>query len=319
MDRDLHPPLGSTASTIPPQPLRPAPQPRPIARPRPSPLQPPSSVEYLRMQEADPGPLTPPPSLQRVPRASGLPNGHGPFRFDEEATKSVTESIQMAPYITQNHMDSRLRYELEEERRKENRCNPYRQYEAESTRIRYGVHGAPIATLDDKEDKEGNSSYGSYDIVQRNRMIWQHVRNDSRGSPSSFDMTNSSDADEQNVMGSIYGPEALSNMPQSLGDDLDRKSNVAQSIEMTRGPEDDIGSSYLFWESPGLQMVSQYIQSLPDLPIYDSMNELPPPPAPPDPPKDVPKKNEPTTGERIFNALRLVTSQSYIDASEFYR
>ncbi|XP_076236841.1 uncharacterized protein LOC143180768 [Calliopsis andreniformis] len=375
VDRDLHPPLGTTASTIPPQPLRPAPQPRPIARPRPSPLQPSSTVDYLRMQETDPGPLTPPPSLQRGQRSTGPSvflfqseskmknyghhkpsNDHGPFRFEEETTKSVSESIQMTPYGTQNHVDARLRYELEEERRKGNRHNPYRQFEVESTRIRYGVHGAPISTLDGKDDEDGNTSYGSYDIIQ-SHMIRQHVRNDSRGSPSSFGMTNSSNAGSQTVMGSIYGPEALSKMlqsTQSLGNDLDHKSNEMQSIEMTpfrsSSFQDDIGSSYLFRESQGLQKVSQYIQSLPDLPIYDTMNELsliqdqnhvlyddtipeainamkissesasspvPPPPAPPDPPKDVPKKNGLTTGERIFNALRLVTSQSYIDASEF--
>lgn len=385
VDRDLHPPLGTTTgSTIPPQPLRPAPQPRPTARPRPSPLQTASTVDYLRMQEAGPIPLTPPPSLQRpsVPSRSTGPsvflfqsepiknyglhktaNDHGSFRFDGDATKAMTESIQMAQYGSQNHVDTRLRYErdLEEERRKENRCNPYRQFDAgvESTRIRYDVHGVPIATLDGKGDEESNMSYGSYDIVHRSHMIRQHVRNDSRGSPSSFGMANSSNAASQTIMESIYGPEELSKMlqsTQSLGNDLDHKSNEMQSIEMTpfrsSSFQENIGPSYLFRESQGLQKVSQYIQSLPDLPIYDSINELglhedqdrvlyddtiqesinamkvnsetasspiPPPPAPPDPPKDVPKKNGQTTGERIFNALRLVTSQSYIDASEFYK
>ncbi|PBC34648.1 Synaptotagmin-12 [Apis cerana cerana] len=382
VDRDLHPPLGTTTgSTIPPQPLRPAPQPRPTARPRPSPLQTSSTVDQLRMQEVGPVPLTPPPSLQRAPvpsRSSGssvflfqnepiknyglhkTSNDHGSFIFDGEATKTVAENIQMASYGSQNHIDSRLRYELGEERRKENRCNPYRQFDGgiESTRIRYGVHGVPIATLDGKGDEDSNTSYGSYDIVQRSHMIRQHIRNDSRGSPSSFGMTNSSNAASQTIMESIYGSEELSKMlqsTQSLGNDLDHKSNEMQSIEMTpfrsSSLQDNIGPSYLFRESQGLQKVSQYIQSLPDLPIYDSINELglhqdqdrvlyddtiqesinalkvseavsspipPPPPAPPDPPKEMPKKNGQTTGERIFNALRLVTSQSYIDASEFY-
>ncbi|XP_043259386.1 uncharacterized protein LOC122401370 [Colletes gigas] len=393
VDRDLHPPLGATGSTIPPQPLRPAPQPNPIpqpnpapppkstARPRPPPLQTTNTVNYLRMQETGPGPLTPPPSLQgSIPSRSTGPsffhfqakpknyglyktsNDHvSPFGFEDDTTKSVTESIQMTPYGAQNHVDSRLRYDLEEERRKDARCNPYRQFDAnmESTRIRYGVDGAPIATLDGKGDEESNTSYGSYDIVQRSHMIRQHVRNDSRVTQSSFGMTNSSNAASQTIMESIYGHEALSKMLQStqnLGNNLDHKSNELQSIEMTpfrssNVLQDDIGSSYLFRESQGLQKVSQYIQSLPDLPIYDSMNELarqqdqehvlyddtipesidglkfnsesasspvPPPPAPPDPPKDVPKKNGPTTGEKIFNAFRLVTSQSYIDASKFY-
>ncbi|XP_017891296.1 uncharacterized protein LOC108631686 [Ceratina calcarata] len=383
VDRDLHPPLGTTttSNTIPPQPLRPAPQERPIPRSRPSPLQTSSTIDYLRMQEAGPGPLTPPPSLQRPPpipsRSTGpsvflfqnepvknyglykTSNEHGAFRFDSDATKTMSESIQMTPYGSQNHTDTRFRYDLEEERRKErDRCNPYRQFDnsIESTRIRYGVHGVPIATLDGKGDEDSNNSYGSYDIVQRNHMIRQHVRNDSRGSPSSFGMTNSSNTASQTMMESIYGSEELSKMLQSaqnLSDDLDRKCSEMQSIEMTpfRSLQEDIGSSYLFREPQGLQKVSQYIQSLPDFPVYDPMNELglhqdqdrvhyddaiqgsinamkvngdsasspiPPPPAPPDPPTDVPKKNEPTTGERIFNALRLVTSQSYIDASEFY-
>lgn len=385
VDRDLHPPLGTaTGSTIPPQPLRPAPQPRPTSRPRPSPLQTSSTVDYLRMQEVGPVPLTPPPSLQRasIPSRSNGPsvflfqnepmknyglhqasNDHGSFRFDGEKPNTMTnENIQMTPYGSQNHIDARLRYEFEEEPRKEqNRHNPYRQFDTglESTRIRYGVHGVPIATLDGKGDEDNNTSYGSYDIVQRNHIIRQHVRNDSRSSPSSFDMTNSSNAASQTIMGSIYGSEELSKMlrsTQSLGNDLDRKSNEMQSIEMTpftsSSLQDDISPCYLFRENQGLQKVSQYIQSLPDLPIYDSINELglhrdqdrilyddtiqtsinalkvnseaasspiPPPPAPPDPPKDVPKKNGQTTGERIFNALRLVTSHSYIDASEFYK
>lgn len=291
-------------------------------------------------------------------------NDHGSFRFDGEKPNTMTnENIQMTPYGSQNHIDARLRYEFEEEpsRKEQNRHNPYRQFDTglESTRIRYGVHGVPIATLDGKGDEDDNTSYGSYDIVQRGHIIRQHVRNDSRGSPSSFDMTNSSNAASQTIMGSIYGSEELSKMlrsTQSLGNDLDRKSNEMQSIEMTpftsSSLQDDISPCYLFRENQGLQKVSQYIQSLPDLPIYDSINELglhrdqdrilyddtiqtsinalkvnseaasspiPPPPAPPDPPKDVPKKNGQTTGERIFNALRLVTSHSYIDASEFYK
>lgn len=124
VDRDLHPPLGG--STIPPQPLRPAPQPRPTARPRPSPLQTPSTVDYLKMHEAGPGPLTPPPSLQRGSirsRASGPsvflfqsepPKNHGPFPPSIEHSaflfgdpKTIVENIQMTPYADQNHVDSR--------------------------------------------------------------------------------------------------------------------------------------------------------------------------------------------------------------------
>ncbi|KAG7206386.1 hypothetical protein KM043_003750 [Ampulex compressa] len=378
VDRDLHPPLSTAGSTIPPQPLRPAPQPRPTARPRPSPLQTPSTSEYLRMQEAGPGPLTPPPTLQRssMPSRAGGPsvflfqseplksygahkpsNGHAAFRYESEPSKTISESIQMSAYATQNHVESGLvsRYELEnaEETRKDARCNPYRQYEPDSSRIRYTVHGAPMAGLEaEAEAKESNASYGSYDIVQRSHGIRQHTRNDSRIPQAPFATPNSANSTSQTIMESIYGPEALTKMlhgAQSLGNDLDRKSNEAQSIEMTpfrsSSLQEDIGSAYLFREAQGLQRVSQYIQSLPDLPIYESVNEhsmhqtreqmhysegingrkpasasspVPPPPAPPDPPKSISKKNGPTTGERIFSALRSVTSQSYIDASEFY-
>lgn len=124
VDRDLHPPLGGNA--IPPQPLRPAPQPRPTARPRPSPLQTPSTADYLKMHEAGPGPLTPPPSMQR---GSIRSRAHGPsvfifqndpeknhdpfqlsiersaFMFDDSSAKTIAENIQMTSYVGQNHID----------------------------------------------------------------------------------------------------------------------------------------------------------------------------------------------------------------------
>lgn len=390
VDRDLHPPLGTgTSSTIPPQPLRPAPQPRPASRPRPSPLQTPSTVDYLRMQESGPGPLTPPPSLQRtIPSSRATvasvfvfqnepvknygffkpPNDHSAFRFEGEGNtgKMLPENIQMAAYTMQNHSDSRMgRYEMDatEERRNDtydSRCNPYRQFE---TSNRYNVHNTPIATLDVKANNEENT-YPGYDVVQRTHQLRQHVRNDSRGSPSSFGLTNHSNSTSQTIMESIYGPQTLCKMlqnAQNLENELDRRNNEVQSIEMTpfrsSTLQDDVGTSYLYHDNSsnaGLQRVSQYIQSLPDHPAFDTINDhtsithqdreqilyaddmqaqinsskvssesasspVPPPPAPPDPPTDVLKKNEPTTGERIFNALRSVTSQSYIDASEFYK
>lgn len=146
---------------------------------------------------------------------------------------------------------------------------------------------------------------------------------------------------------------------QDLSNHLTQKVNEIQSIEMipfrciTPVKEDSLGN-YSLHSSPtklqGLQRVSEYIQNLPDRSTYDtSHNHLShhedegffrdidsmsspnavvdnatspvPPPAPPDPPNSgsVLRKNRPTTGERIFNALRSVTSQSYIDASEFYK
>ncbi|XP_076224600.1 uncharacterized protein LOC116427947 isoform X2 [Nomia melanderi] len=347
VDRDLHPPLSTTGSAIPPQPLRPAPQPGPPARPRLPPLQTSSTIDYLRMQESGPGPLTPPPSLQRpsVPsrparpsvflfetqppiQSYGLhkaPNESSPFRYEEAGTNSVADSI---------HMDSRLRYELEEERRKENRCSPYRQFDAveSSARMRYGVHGGQMSNLDGKVEEDNSTGYGGHEINQRNHMV----------------------TISQTVVEPMFKPGALPKMlhsTQSLGNEHEHKSNEMQSIEMkpfrSCSLQDNIDTSYLFWESQGLQKVSQYIRSLPDRPIYDPMNELdedhvlyddtiaepinvmnfntdstpspvPPPPAPPDPLQDVPKKNGKITGERIFNALRLSTLQNYIDPSKFY-
>ena len=103
-----------------------------------------------------------------------------------------------------------------------------------------------------------------------------------------------------------------------------------------------------------MDRIANYIQSLPDVapessPTTDRRQgnffdnglteeeeeevlaspAAPPPPAPPDPgPKrdevddddeDRLNESEPTTGEKIFKALRAVTSHSYIDANEFYK
>ncbi|EFN88174.1 Synaptotagmin-12 [Harpegnathos saltator] len=366
VDRDLHPPLGG--STIPPQPLRPAPQPRPTARPRPSPLHTPSTADYLRMQ-AGPGPLTPPPSLQRGPmrpRLSGPsvflfqsepPKNHGPFQssiehsafmFDDDTAKTIAESIQMTPYATQNHIDPRL----------------VRQFEPpkDPARFRYGMN-PPIDNHHDNLDSESiDRSYSSYDIVQRNHIARPYARNEPIGLPPSigFNVANSPSTTSQVIMESIYGPQTVSQMLQNseeLNGDLNRKNSEMQNIEMTpfkSSVHQENIDPYMFHggvsKSQDLERVSQYIQSLPDLLVYESVNELeahqnrdpilftnaiqesightkvasesasspvPPPPAPPDPQK-IAKKSSPTTGERIFSALRSVTSQSYIDASEFY-
>lgn len=204
-------------------------------------------------------------------------------------------------------------------------------------------------------------SYGNYDIVRRNHVARAYARNESRSLPASY-TANSSSVANQMIMESIYGPQTVSKMLQNseeLNGDHGRKSSELQNIEMTpfRGTstshQQDM-DMYAFHggmsKTQDLQRVSQYIQSLPDLPVYESTNELqarpsrelytsaiqmaetkvvdesaasspvpPPPPAPPDPPQEIPKKGTPTTGERIFSALRSVTSQSYMDASEFYK
>lgn len=213
-------------------------------------------------------------------------------------------------------------------------------------------------------DEDVNRSYGNYEIVQRNHIARPYARNESRGIPDNFNTTNSSNVANQMILESIYESQTISKMLQNseeLNGDLNRKNSDMQNIEMTpfkstSGHQEDV-ESYMFHsdlsKSHDLQRVSQYIQSLPDLPVYESMNELqarsnresilfanaiqesivdetkianesalslipPPPPAPPDPSQEITKKS-PTTGERIFSALRSVTSQSYIDASEFYK
>lgn len=125
-----------TGNAIPPQPLRPAPQPRSISRPRPSPLHAPSAVDYLRMKEANLGPLTPPPFITKSPSHPSEPsvflfqNEHtnayeeqmssildsiSPFKpseqckivFDTYTCRTLPENIQMAMYAVQSQSDMR--------------------------------------------------------------------------------------------------------------------------------------------------------------------------------------------------------------------
>ncbi|XP_015116872.1 uncharacterized protein LOC107041029 [Diachasma alloeum] len=370
VDRDLHPPL-STGSAIPPQPLRPAPQPRPTARPRPSPLQAPTAADHLRMQQAGPGPLTPPP----IPRAPGSHRTNGPsvFSFQNEIPKTyssyktpndqpllhlenrnhtIAENIQMRPYSLQDSYVSRM-----------TRDSAFAPYELpqEASQFRYlGSRTENDPTMN-TEDSRSVSSYPGYDFSQKtHHQVRQHIRNDSRGTSSSFNLTNCNNT-TQAIMESIYGPQVVTTLlhnTQNYGNEVLRKTETPQNIELTpfrrsTFPDDLAYGLHANTKAQGLQRVSQYIQSLPDLPMYEPMNDqtddrdesmyshlegrvddgrsvIPsgneltpspvPPPAPPDPPNplNIHRKNEPTTGERIFSALRSVTSQSYIDASEFY-
>ncbi|XP_076641259.1 uncharacterized protein LOC143352547 [Halictus rubicundus] len=334
VDRDL--PRSTADSKIPPQPLRPAPEPMPTARPRLSPLQ--TSSTRLRMHESGTGPLTPPPPMQRssVPSRAAeqsvflfqtppMPS----YGLHKASNETAFRYEEVGPTPESFHMDTRLRYEFEEERRQQdNRCSPYRQFDTgmEPSMVHYGWHG-PMGTMNGNMEEDRSGSYGGYDMLQRNHMV----------------------TISQSVMEPVYEPGSLPKMQQStenLG-----KNNELQSMEMkpfrSYSLQDDIDSSYLFRESQGWQKVSQYIRSLPDLPVYDTMNELDqdhvlfddtipesinmmnftsdatpspvPPPAPPDPLQDVPKKNGKITGERIFNALRMFTIGNSIDKSKFYK
>lgn len=297
----------------------------------------------------------------------GKPNNEqSSLQFDTYTTRSAPESIQMSAYANQFNIKQSIEQRYDSLENFEKRMNdaylsrinreiPYRQYDLveDSAKLRYGV---PTSQLNERGIKTGSedlrtiTTYAGYDSVPKNQHpVRQHVRNDSRGSYSSFNFANSNNSTAQTIMESIYGPQAATKLlqnSQNYCNDLTKKNENLQSIEMT-----PFGNSNVFQDElnfgihgnakiQGLQRVSQYIQSLPDVPPYDSMsdqtqdqtedeggitpadNEMAvspvPPPAPPDPP-DNPRKNVPTTGERIFSALRSVTSQSYIDASEFYK
>lgn len=113
VDHDLHPPPGAGCS-IPPQPLRPAP------RPRPSPLHNSSVMNNMWTQNCNPAaPLTPPPFLpnsQNPPlfnqnsfifQPDYVNFSYNPFepsqpqqisKYKNYSTRNISESIQMASY-----------------------------------------------------------------------------------------------------------------------------------------------------------------------------------------------------------------------------
>ncbi|XP_033215383.1 uncharacterized protein LOC117171857 [Belonocnema kinseyi] len=408
VDKDLHPPLG-TGCTIPPQPLRPAPQPRQTARPRPSPLYASNNVDYFRMQDNNCGPLTPPPFLFKAPSSSRVSepsiflfqnedvnaytdhltlsfDSYASFRTSEQSKigfenytcRNLPETIQMSSSEVQHqtemrssNFDRRYDMEIENGRRKElsaTRNSSYKEYDHvdEPAKIRYSVQGAPISKHELKFEYndhdnfcQASQPYGSYDIVQRNSAARQHTMHESTEISRSFGLRNCNNITTQTSIDSICRPQTVSKILQNaqvLSNHLTQKVNEIQNIEMVpfRTPvqEDSLGN-YSLHSSPtklqGLQRVSEYIQNLPDRSMYDtSHNHLSyhehegffrdihfmtspngvvekttsfvPPPALPNPPNSgtMLRKNGPTTGERIFNALRSVTSQSYIDASEFY-
>ncbi|XP_043476086.1 uncharacterized protein LOC122507443 isoform X1 [Leptopilina heterotoma] len=390
VDRDLHPPLG-TGNTIPPQPLRPAPQSRPISRPRPSPLHAPNAIDCFRLQDSSHCPLTPPPFLSNMPPSH--PTEPSVFLFQsqdvngyEEQMRSKFESyspfkpdmyaVQNQPDMRPPNFDRRYNIGVHKDREKDLSTignSTYRQYNHvdEPTKIRYSVQGAPITEHElnleyDDHDHfcRGPQPYGSYDIVQRNNTVRQHIKNNSRVLSSDYGLENCPNNKTQLIMESMYRSQNVSRMlqnAQDLSDNMIPKVNNLQNIEMipfrnSKSAEKNSMENYSLHSSPsklqGLQRVSQYIQSLPDRSTYEiSQNDLfhhdhnelflhidsmpspnevadsasspvpPPPPAPPDPSDSESRlrKRSPTTGERIFNALRSVTSQSYIDASEFYK
>ncbi|XP_048511026.1 uncharacterized protein LOC105684151 isoform X1 [Athalia rosae] len=420
VDRDLHPPIGGTA--IPPQPLRPAPQPKPIARPRPSPLQAPSASDSLRMQDIGPAPLTPPPQglstnaaghQHRGPSAFIFPGepsaeynsyrvAQEPIRYEVQGVKRSCESSQTTSYGFENGQDtvgSNMQYndgykitgnayeglKIRSDHETFGPGSNFQQYGAGSPdqrAMRYPPLTESVDIETEYNSRVQKETYENREMAQRNSGPMynrRHARNESRSSSVQGGYrTQSGSSTAQTIMESIYGPQVASKMLQGSQDvhDLCDNTNSTHSqqqdiIEMTplraqsqNVPE--VGASHSMGQnnlakSQGLQNVTQMIQTNQAAlySLYAAQNSQTstlqehktisqssskgkslantsagpplststpppspvPPPAPPDPPNGgnaVLRKNEPTTGERIFNALRSVTSQSYIDASEFY-
>ncbi|KAJ8664393.1 hypothetical protein QAD02_006055, partial [Eretmocerus hayati] len=85
---------GDLNTEIPPQPLRPAPQPRSTPRPRPSPLR----ADYLRlMRECEPSPLTPPPGLISHSKFNGHRQERGVFLFHQPDGIDSRPDVELPP------------------------------------------------------------------------------------------------------------------------------------------------------------------------------------------------------------------------------
>lgn len=168
----------------------------------------------------------------------------------------------------------------------------YRQFEPskDSARLRYGASPPAEHRLDDLslDEDVGGRSYGGYDIVQsRHNHVARssYTRNESRGvlMGGGFDAPTTNTTGQIIVEPHLYGPQTVSRMLQSSGEQLNngdlsgrRAVSDAQNIEMTPfvgGHRDDFEPYSLYHsdlssKAQDLQRVSQYIQSLPDLPIY---------------------------------------------------
>ncbi|XP_023245465.1 uncharacterized protein LOC106637445 [Copidosoma floridanum] len=313
VDRDLHPPIsnavqapGTNDSTsipeqqqsIPPQPLRPAPQqPRATPRPRPSPLRAPNTIDHLRLRECDSSPLTPPPPA--LPTALGRLGRSAPtvsaFHFQQP------DSPSPPPLPPPPNFSSRADFVAEGLRR--------------SAPI---VFQAPANHLD---------SLGQDPFEEAQRQLHRY------GSALSEPLFDSAKSPRADIIGSIDLPDNGDASPPPRYANYDLLSS--QPDFGHRGSRNNLQD---------LERITRYIQSLPDVPPGPADGDMfehpgpttddegdddepaspaaaPPPPAPPDPHPGEEQQvvsHEPTTGEKIFKALRAVTSQSYIDASEFY-
>ncbi|KAK0076421.1 hypothetical protein PV325_005395, partial [Microctonus aethiopoides] len=366
-----------------------------MARPRPSPFQTPSAAQYLKMQEAGPGPLTPPPIF----RASGLLRGNGPptFAFHNDTTENYSQygkghdeksAMRVETYLNLRNMSNRtwiasytlaqttevdsstgyeLRHKSTEDLKERLKDYSFRSTDRNMLYQRYDIvedpaelkYTVPSSHLDgsvirtQSEESRCNLTDLSHTQMPKNQhYTHKHVKNDSRGSFDNFNFANSDDAHEQMLIGPNHSSRVITKLLQNSeihSNDLRRRNENTQNIKMTTFRDSNVLQdevNCLIRENTkvqGSQRVSQYIQSLPDVINDDSLNNEAKynltrdegeiisgeierslnhvrPPTPPESfsSMKILRKDELTTGERIFRALRSVTSQSYIDASEFY-
>jgi len=143
--------------------------------------------------------------------------------------------------------------------------------------FRYDANSSLNNHHDKLNDDDVNKSYDSHEIVP---VVRPYARNESKELSNSFNMMNSSNANQIIMESMVYGPQITSKMLQNsekLNDDLNRKNSDMQNIEMTpfkntSGHQENIDSCMFHGnlsKSHDLQRVSQYIQSLPDLPVYE--------------------------------------------------
>lgn len=178
--------------------------------------------------------------------------------------------------------------------------------------MRYGAQGAtlsePLFDTKDFDNNEillnrtSNGHYGSYNLI-----------NESHNYDSLFDSSQ---------------PDFIRHVPSSRNlQDLERITRYIQSLpDVGSKPQSPIdGFNGIFDNYDNEAEDDDEDNDGPNSPAA-----APPPPAPPDPNSNEQQQlqkqqqqlidtHEPTAGEKIFKALKTVTSQSYIDASEFYK
>ncbi|XP_058807672.1 uncharacterized protein LOC131673590 [Phymastichus coffea] len=301
------------ATRMPPQ--QATPPPRATARPRPSPLRPASTVDYLRLRECEPTPPTPPPppSLGKLGRHQ---QQRGMFVFSDDGSPSPPPlpPPPLPPPPPPPPPPPRAPDALAVALAHAEILGRSGYGEDAQLRLEHGLHGIPRIPTHNPFAEEEESPEAAAAAPPRQHRIRYSVQG-AVLSDSLFD-----EDDDGGDTSPPYGSYDI--VQHEAARDLDSifASPTRPSTEslMRRLPSSR--------NLRDLDRITRYIQSLPDsADFYDdeaasdepASSAAPPPPPPPPAPPDK-ADQEPTTGERIFKALRAVTSQSYIDASEFY-